>query len=215
MIDLFTKSARPPIVAILRGIQPTEILAVTEALLEAGIDALEVPLNSPDPMKSIKLAVDRFGDDLPIGAGTVLSESEVTQLADIGARLVVSPNTDEIVIAAAARNGMIVLPGAMSPTEIFKARSAGATGAKLFPARGLGMAFIGDVKSVLPGDFPLIAVGGVDASNAREWIEAGVDGLGAGSSVYRPGDSADMVLKRAKALIRATTNSKVRSPDTE
>jgi len=207
MIDLFDGSRRPPIVAILRGITPSEILRVAEALIEAGIDALEVPLNSPDPMQSIELAVERFGADLPIGAGTVLSESQVSQLADIGARLVVSPNMDEQVIAATARNGMISLPGTMTPTEILKAKSAGATGAKLFPARGLGKLFMGDIKSVLPSDFPLLAVGGVDASNARGWIEAGADGLGVGSSVYRPGDGAESVLAKAKALIGAVEKS--------
>lgn len=207
MTDLFSRSGRPPIVAILRGITPSEILPVAEALIKAGIDALEVPLNSPDPMQSIELAVERFGADLPIGAGTVLSQSQVSQLADIGARLVVSPNMDEDVIAATVRKGMISLPGAMTPTEILKAKSVGATGAKLFPARGLGKAFIGDVKSILPGEFPLIAVGGVDASNAREWIAAGADGLGVGSSVYRPGDDAGTVLEKAKALIGAIEKS--------
>lgn len=207
MVELFHGSRRPPIIAILRGIKPIEVLAVAEALLEAGIDALEVPLNSPDPMASIKLAVDRFGDDLPIGAGTVLSETEVTQLANIGARLIVSPNTNEKVIATATRYGMISLPGTMTPTEIFRAKLAGATGAKLFPARGLGMAFIGDVKSVLPRDFPLLAVGGINATNAREWIDAGADALGVGSSVYRPGDKADNVLEKARTLIRAIESS--------
>lgn len=207
MNDLLNRSGRPPIVAILRGITPSEILPVAEALIEAGIDALEVPLNSPDPMQSIELAVERFGAELPIGAGTVLSQSQVSRLADIGGRLVVSPNMDEDVIDATVRNGMISLPGTMTPTEIFKAKSAGATGAKLFPARGLGRAFIGDVKSVLPYDFPLIAVGGIDASNAREWIKAGADGLGVGSSVYRPGDGAGTVLEKAKALICAIEKS--------
>lgn len=207
MTELFSKVGKTPIVAILRGITPAEILTVAEALLEAGIDAIEVPLNSLEPMKSIEMAVDQFGDSLPIGAGTVLSELDVVRLADIGARLVVSPNTNQNVIAKAVSYGMISLPGAMTPSEVFLAKSFGATGAKLFPARGLGLAFVGDVKSVLPSDFPIVAVGGVDASNAREWIDAGVDGLGVGSSLYRHGDSANVVMDKAKALMSAIENN--------
>ncbi len=192
---------RPLLIAILRGITPVEIESVGEALLRVGFDAIEVPLNSPEPFESIRLAVRGYGEQALIGAGTVLSAEEVERLADIGASLAVSPNTDRDVISKAAGLGMVSLPGAMTPTEILLARKSGATGVKIFPAQGVGTKFIGDVKSILPGDFPLVAVGGIGVANAREWIGAGADGLGVGGSVYRPGDSADAVFRKASALI--------------
>ena len=194
------------IIAILRGVTPDEILSVCGSLIRAGIKQIEVPLNSPAPFESIAKAVSEFGAETLIGAGTVVAVEQVHQLVDIGGRLVVSPNTNPDVIAEAIRNGMTTYPGAMTPSEIFIAKEAGATGVKLFPARGLGLEFIGDVKSVLPSDFPLLAVGGVESGNIRNWLDAGADGVGVGTSVFRPGDTFEEVFTKAAALVAAITD---------
>ena len=200
------KKCNSAVVAILRGIKPSEVELVCDALIRAGITMIEVPLNSPEPYESIGLAVNQFGEQAIIGAGTVLSVDQVQRLGDIGAQLIVSPNVNTAVIEKACSYKMVTFPGCMTPTEIFLAKGVGASGAKIFPARALGMNFIGDVKSVLPADFPLYAVGGVDDTNAKQWFDHGVDGLGVGSSVYRAGDSAIDVFDKASRLIKAIEN---------
>lgn len=200
---LLSEHGSNDVIAILRGITPVEIGPVCEALIRSGISKIEVPLNSPSPFESIAKAVTDFGEKATIGAGTVTRIEQVETLAQIGARLIVAPNTDRKVIQSAASHGMLTFPGAMTPTELFAAQDAGATGAKIFPARALGFDFVKDVKSVLPEGFPLIAVGGVGPSNAAEWFAAGADGVGVGSSVYRPGESAQKVFERGSALINA------------
>lgn len=204
MIDFFDSSAQSkPIIAILRGIQAHEAIPVCEALIAAGITGIEIPLNSPDPYVSIEKIIGAFSERATIGAGTVLTLDQVDKLHDIGARLLVMPNTHPPLIRHAVARKMLTLPGAMTPTEIFQAIEAGASGVKLFPARTLGIAHFIDVNAVLPRGFPVFAVGGIDAANACEWLEAGAAGVGVGGSLYRPGDSAETVHDKALGLVKA------------
>lgn len=173
-----------PIIAILRGLTPIDAVAVAEALLTEGIDRIEVPLNSPDPFKSIGLIVDAFGDNALIGAGTVLSPEQVRAVSDVGGKLIVSPNTDTDVIVATKRLGMQSFPGAFTATECFAALAAGADGLKIFPASMAGPSGIKALKAVLPPEAPVFAVGGAGAENFAEWLAAGADGFGIGTAVY-------------------------------
>lgn len=192
-----------PLIAILRGIRPNEVEAVGAALIEAGVRLIEVPLNSPDPFNSIARLVKRFGEDALIGAGTVLAAEDVTELADIGASLVIAPNTDVAVISAAKAAGLVAIPGAATPSECFTAIKAGATALKLFPMEMIGLAGVKAMKAVLPGDVPLIAVGGVGAANVVSFREAGCQGFGLGSSLYKPGMRPDAVKTAALACLDA------------
>lgn len=204
--DLSAAMADVPIIAILRGVRPEEAVAIGEALLGAGIRVMEVPLNSPDPLVSIAAMADALGARALVGAGTVLHIGEVHDLARCGARFIVSPNTDAAVIDAALDAGMQALPGYQSPTEAFAAIAAGADWLKLFPAGPLGISHFKALAAVLPPHVRTIAVGGVGAANAREWLDAGVAGLGVGSELYRPGDSAAVVAEKAAALVAAIRN---------
>ncbi len=188
-----------PLIAILRGIRPEEVEAVGEALVAAGIRLIEVPLNSPDPFSSIARLVKRFGDSAMVGAGTVVQADDVAELADIGASLVISPNTDLSVVEASVKAGLVSLPGVMTPSEAFAAIRAGATALKLFPMEIITPAGVKAMKAVLPPQVPLIAVGGVAASNIAVFRDAGCAGFGLGSSLYKPGLSALAVRQNAEA----------------
>jgi 2-dehydro-3-deoxyphosphogalactonate aldolase len=201
--DLSAALAEVPIVAILRGLTPDDAVAVGTALLDAGIRVMEVPLNSPDPLVSIAAMADALGDRALVGAGTVLHIGEVHDLARCGARFIVSPNSDARVIDAALDAGMQALPGYQTPTEAFAAVAAGARWLKMFPAGPLGIAHFKALAAVLPAHVRTVAVGGVGAANAREWLDAGVAGLGVGSELYKPGDSAAAVAEKAAALVAA------------
>ncbi len=192
-----------PLIAILRGITPPEAVAVAEALIGAGITKIEVPLNSPQPLDSIRAMAEAFGARALIGAGTVLTPEQVGQVHAAGGRLIVSPNTDPEVIAETRRLGMESWPGAFTATECFIAIKAGATGLKLFPADQAGPSTVKALRAVLPRDMPLYAVGGADAGNFAQWLAAGADGFGIGSALYKPGDSAETVGTRAAALVAA------------
>lgn len=191
------------LIAILRGIEPAEAVAVAGALVDAGFTRIEVPLNSPDPINSIGKMVDAFGDRALIGAGTVLHVDQVDAVAATGAKLIVSPNTNAAVIERTRALGMLSYPGVMTPTECFAAIDAGATGLKLFPADLVGVAGVKAFRAVLPGEMKLYAVGGVANDNLSVWRAAGVTGFGIGSSLYKAGRSVDDVFAIAQQIVAA------------
>lgn len=191
------------LIAILRGIRPDEVAAVGRALVGAGIDRIEVPLNSPQPLQSIAALAAAVGRTALVGAGTVLSEAEVEAVAAVGGRLIVSPNCDPVVIRAARARGLQCWPGVMTPTECFAALQAGADGLKLFPAALIGPAGLRAMRAVLPAGTPVYAVGGAEPENFADWRAAGADGFGIGSALYRPGMDAAEVGRRAAAIVAA------------
>ncbi|HBS99830.1 MAG TPA: 2-dehydro-3-deoxy-6-phosphogalactonate aldolase [Citreicella sp.] len=191
------------LIAILRGLTPAEAPAVTETLIEAGLTRIEVPLNSPDPYDSIAAMVAAYGSAAEIGAGTVLAPEQVLRLRDIGARMVVSPDTNQRVIMATKAAGMDSYPGVLTPTEAFTALRAGADGLKFFPASLLGPANLAAMKAVLPQGTRTYAVGGVEADNMADWIAAGVTGFGIGSWLYKPGRSLEDLAARARDVVAA------------
>ena len=202
-IDDLLADGVPPVVAILRGLQPHEAVAVGAALVESGIRIIEVPLNSPDPLASIAALQSAFGGTALIGAGTVLSVEAAEGLHGVGGRIMVTPNTDPSVIARGVQLGLEVMPGFMTPSEAFAAIKAGARRIKLFPAARLGTSYVKAVKDVLPRDVGVWAVGGTDAATIGEWLNAGCEGIGVGGALYRPGDSADQVGEKARQLVTA------------
>ena len=192
-----------PLIAILRGVTPPEAAAVAQALAEAGITMIETPLNSPDPLVSIKAMRAALGDRAQIGAGTVLSVAQAEAVAAAGGRFVVSPNTDAAVIARTRALGMASWPGAFTATECFAALAAGATGLKIFPASTLGPEGIRALRAVLPAAAAVYAVGGAGAETFAAYLAAGATGFGLGSNLYKPGDSAEAVAAKARALVAA------------
>ncbi|PDT72700.1 2-dehydro-3-deoxy-6-phosphogalactonate aldolase [Bradyrhizobium sp. C9] len=192
-----------PLVAILRGIKPDEALGIVSALLEAGMTAIEIPLNSPEPFRSIEIAAKRAPAGVLIGAGTVLTSGDVDRLHDVGGRLMVSPNVDVDVLARARHHAMITMPGVFSPTEALLAARAGASSLKFFPASVLGASGISAIRAVLPPDVMLAAVGGVSDQNFAEYVKAGIRAFGLGSSLYKPSMTAADIAVRAKVTIEA------------
>lgn len=191
------------IVAILRGVSPDESIAVGQALFEAGVRVVEVPLNSPAPFLSIAKLAKEFAGRMVVGAGTVLSVQDVNMLKSAGGEISVSPDCNEAVIARAVELGMMPLPGVFTPTEAFAAIRAGATNLKLFPAEAASPAVIKAWKAVLPKGVKIYAVGGVTPENMSEWLAAGASGFGIGSSIYKPGMSVDAVREAAEKLVSA------------
>lgn len=191
------------IIAILRGVTPPEAADICAALIDAGIDRIEVPLNSPDPLTSIETMAQRFGQFATIGAGTVLTPEQVGQVEQAGGRMIVSPDANPQVIAATKAAGMASYPGVMTPTECFAALRAGADGLKLFPSSLIGPAGLQAVQAVLPAGIPTYAVGGAGPDNFAEWRAAGVTGFGIGTGLYRPGFSAQEVAARAAQIVTA------------
>jgi 2-dehydro-3-deoxyphosphogalactonate aldolase len=200
--DLLAEGA-PPVVAILRGVKPDEVVTIGEALVAAGVRLIEVPLNSPDPLEGIRRLVEAVGDRALCGAGTVLTPDAVEAVADVGGRLIVTPNTNPAVIARAVTLGLEPMPGFATPTEAFAAVTAGARRLKLFPATGFGTGYLKAIREVLPKGVATWAVGGTGANNIGEWLEAGCEGLGVGGGIYKAGDSAEVVGERARAIVAA------------
>lgn len=193
----------PPIVAILRGVEPHEVLDIGEALLGAGIRMIEVPLNSPEPLTSIERLASRFSGQALIGAGTVTTPAAVDAVADAGGQLIVAPNMRPDVIQQSLRRSLDPLPGVMTPTEAFAAIDAGAQHIKLFPGNSVGPAHARALRDVLPRAVSIWAVGGTDVHNLGDWLAAGAVGIGIGGSLYKPGTSAQTVATRAAELVTA------------
>lgn len=194
---------RYPLVAILRGLKPEEAQDIVGALIDEGFEAIEIPLNSPDPFRSIEIAARLAPSTCLIGAGTVLTVGDVNQLRDAGGRLFVSPNVDVPVLTRAVDLGMVTLPGVFTATEALAAARAGATGLKFFPASALGPDGINAIRAVLPADVMIAAVGGVSDKNFGDYAKAGIKAFGLGSSLYKPGMKTSEVVLRARATTAA------------
>lgn len=190
-----------PLVAILRGVRPAEVLAIGEVLVAAGIRIIEVPLNSPDPEDSIAALAVKFSDRALIGAGTVIDAARIAGIARAGGRLVVMPHADAAVVRAAKAAGLIAVPGFATPTEAFAVLAAGADGLKLFPAEQFQPSILRAFAAVLPKDVPVLPVGGVDSTNIAAWRQAGAAGFGIGSALYRAGDTPQQVAQKASRLL--------------
>ena len=192
-----------PIVAILRGVKPDEVQAVGEVLYESGVRCIEVPLNSPSPLKSIAALAKSMPDDCLVGAGTVLKPEAVRDVADAGGKLIVTPNTSQAVIREAIAKDMVVAPGVATPTEAFEAVDAGARWLKLFPASTYGPGHVKAMLAVLPAEVRFLAVGGIGPDDFATWQAAGVKGFGIGSELYRAGDNLDTVRRKIEAITAA------------
>ena len=192
-----------PLVAILRGLRPDEAIAMGEAIVGNGIPVLEVPLNSPEPLDSIRRLAAHFGDRALVGAGTVIDPADVSRIAQAGGRLIVTPHADPAVTREAKRLGLLAVPGFFTPTEAFALLSAGADGLKLFPAEAASPGVLKAMLAVLPKGTPILPVGGIGTGNMAPWRAAGAAGFGIASALFKPGDAPDTVAARARALRQA------------
>lgn len=192
-----------PLIAILRGVKPTEIEAVGQALFDAGFRVIEIPLNSPEPLISIERLSTKLGAAALVGAGTVLQPEQVGQVRDAGGRIIVSPNAKTSVIEATVRAGLASAPGVATPTEGFAALDAGAHALKLFPAEAIGPKVVKAWRAVVPAEVPLMPVGGIGPDNMQEFVAAGATGFGLGSALYKAGMDADTVAANARAFAAA------------
>ena len=195
--------AECPLIAIIRGVTPADACDTANALFEAGIRIIEVPLNSPEPFRSIEAIANAFGDRTLVGAGTVLDPADVAMVADAGGRIIVSPNASIPVIEATVAAGLVSSPGYFTPSEAFAAIRAGAHSIKLFPAEAASPKVVKAQKAVLPKDIPLIVVGGVTPQSIAEWRAAGADGFGLGGGLYQPGQDAGTTLAKARDYVAA------------
>lgn len=190
-----------PLIAILRGLKPDEAVAVGEAIVAAGFTCLEVPLNSPEPLESIRRLRQTLDGRALVGAGTVLNVQAAREVADVGGQLIISPNTNTDVIRETKALGLLSLPGFFTPSEAFAAMDAGADALKLFPAEVAGPKGLKAVRAVLPAATRVYAVGGVDPDSMAQWRTAGASGFGIGSAVFKPGQSPDQVGRQAQAFV--------------
>jgi 2-dehydro-3-deoxyphosphogalactonate aldolase len=197
------KLAPTPLIAILRGVKPDEAEAIAAVIVEAGFGAIEVPLNSPEPLASIARLARRFGERILVGAGTVLEPHEVDDVAEAGGTLVVAPNADRAVIERAAKLRLVALPGVATMTEAFEALKAGASGLKLFPGEAIPPEVVRAWRSVLPKETQLYPVGGVTPERIGPYRRAGADGFGIGSALYKSGASVDEVAHAAQTFVKA------------
>ncbi len=201
MLDQFM--AQLPLIAILRGITPQEIIPVGRALRQAGFRLIEIPLNSPQALESIEVLAADLGADCMVGAGTVLDVAQVEAVAAAGGRLIVSPNMNSEVIRATRASGLVSAPGVATPSEGFAALQAGAQMLKLFPAEQCGPAVVKAWRAVFPQDCRLVPVGGITPDNMAAFVEAGAAGFGLGSALYRPGQDPAAVGDNAAAFVAA------------
>ncbi|CAN5211267.1 2-dehydro-3-deoxy-6-phosphogalactonate aldolase [soil metagenome] len=200
--DLFDRYfGQCPLVAIIRGVTPEDAAGIGRALFDGGIRIVEVPLNSPEPFASIERIALELGDDALVGAGTVLDPADVARVKASGGRIVVSPNTNPDVIRATVDAGMVSSPGIFTPSEAFAALDAGAHALKLFPAEAASPKVVKSIRAVLPKEIPLLVVGGVTPDTVDAWMDAGADGFGLGGGLYKPGQSADETLDKARAYV--------------
>jgi len=200
--------AELPLIAILRGITPAEAEPIGTALVEAGFRLIEVPLNSPEPFRSIEILAKRFGKAAVVGAGTVMSPDAVKRTVDAGGRLVIMPHSDAAVIRTAKDAGAWCLPGVATPTEGFAALAAGADGLKLFPGEALPPAVVKAWKAVFPPSVPILPVGGITPSSIAGYVAAGAAGFGIGSALYKPGVTIAEIEQRAAAFAKAWRDAK-------
>ena len=189
-----------PLIAILRGITPAEVIEISETLVEKNFKIIEIPLNSPDPIKSIELLVSYFRDEVIIGAGTVTDLASIKLIAEAGARLAVMPNGSIKIVKAAKASGLITIPGVYTPTEAFAMIESGADALKLFPAEGAPPMVLKAMKAVLPTAIPILPVGGITPDKMAEYQKAGANGFGLGSALYKPGMTVDEVAQNADAF---------------
>jgi 2-dehydro-3-deoxyphosphogalactonate aldolase len=205
-VDVVNTIKERPIFSILRGITPDEIADVSEALYDGGIRIIEVPLNSPDPYRSIETLAKTFSDRCLCGAGTVVSVDQVDKVNAAGGQLIVSPNTNLEVITRSIELGMTPVPGFNTPSEAYAAIGAGARVLKMFPAANIGLDYFRSISEILPADVQVIATGGINVENASHWLQAGIAGIGVGSNLYMPGCSAAHVNSYAKKLSEVVRN---------
>ncbi|MDK4198702.1 2-dehydro-3-deoxy-6-phosphogalactonate aldolase [Pseudomonas sp. HR1] len=198
MLDTYLKDL--PLIAILRGVTPDEIVPVGRALYDAGFRVIEIPLNSPQPYESIRRLTAELGESCLIGAGTVLTEAQVAEVDAAGGRLIVSPNANLAVIRASKAAGLVSAPGVATPSEGFAALDAGADSLKLFPAEQLGPAVVKAWRAVFPKELALLPVGGITPDNMGPYVAAGANGFGLGSALYKPGLTAAQVSANAQAF---------------
>lgn len=206
-MDMKQWLGRCPLVAILRGIRPDEAEAVGEALIDAGLAIIEVPLNSPEPLRSIDALSRRFGGKALIGAGTVMTAAQVAEIATAGGKLIVTPHADPELVRVAKAARMLAAPGFFTPAEAFRLLEAGADALKLFPAEAGSPAMLRAIRAVLPPGTLVLPVGGMDAASIPAWAAAGASGFGIGSAIYKPGDTPAIVAGKARTLLAALTSS--------
>ena len=194
--------ARCPLIAILRGIRPEEVEPIAEVLVEAGFTLIEIPLNSPDPLTSLDRLAAVVGDDIMVGAGTVLRRAQVADVRNASGQMIISPNADLNVIHAAAEAELVSLPGVATPSEAFAALDAGASALKLFPAESFSPAVLRAWRAVLPPETRVLPVGGITPETMKPWVDAGAAGFGLGTSLYKPGMDVQAIKERAAAFMK-------------
>jgi len=194
---------RSPLIAILRGVRPDEVVGIAEDLIAAGIAIIEVPLNSPEPIESIRRLAAACGARALVGAGTVMRGDEVDAIEAAGGRLIVTPHANAPVVKRAKELGLLAIPGSFTPTEAFAMIEAGADGLKLFPAEAASPKVLAAMRAVLPRTMPVLPVGGIDAAAIPAWLKAGANGFGIGSAIYKPGLDRAAVAEKARVLVNA------------
>jgi 2-dehydro-3-deoxyphosphogalactonate aldolase len=209
MLSLQDALSRCPLVAILRGVKPVEVVDIGAALVDAGFAIIEVPLNSPEPLESIGLLVKALGNKVLVGAGTVMRPDEVVKVAAAGGRLIVMPHADARVVGAAKAGGLYTLPGFATPSEAFAMIAAGADGLKLFPAEASPPKVLKAMRAVLPKSVPVLPVGSITPDNMAEYWGAGANGFGLGSALYKPGATAGQVSVAARQFVAALAQLRV------